>query len=592
MSKQEEKSAQISDVVKIYLKTAFHYKWGLFFVIVFFSLAVFVQSVFPWILRELFNLLEESSFTDRTTIWRDILGIISLLAIAKAIEFCLWRIGGTINNRWQPAVITQLDRVAIDAILAKSHRFFTDNFTGALIKKVGRFNRGFERIADEITFRFLPVLIISTSATVGLYSRKPILALIFISWVIVFIIFSIFASRYAASFDVARNKVESKVGATLSDIISNMSTVRLFSASQFERKNYFSLIEKWRALATKSWDTHEKIFAVQGILALTLEFSLLILALHYWTISELGLGDIVLIQSLIALLLGNVHGLARSIKHFTDAYADGKELVDIMIQDVEVADLEQAEILDVTIGEISFNNVTFAFEDDAILENFSLRIAPKQKLALVGPSGAGKSTVTKLLLRYFDTQEGSVTIDGQDIRSVTQASLNRAISVVSQEPMLFHRSLLENIRYGKPNASLEEVITASKQAHCHEFISKLPKGYETEVGERGIKLSGGERQRVALARAILKNAPILILDEATSALDSESESLIQDALEHLMKNKTVIVIAHRLSTIMKMDRIIVMENGVISADGQHGQLIKTTGTYKKLWDIQVGSFGG
>ena len=212
-------------------------------------------------------------------------------------------------------------------------------------------------------------------------------------------------------------------------------------------------------------------------------------------------------------------------------------------------------------------------------------------MALVGPSGAGKSTVTKLLLRMYDVTGGAVRVDGQNIAEVTQESLRESISFVPQEPILFHRSLRDNIRYGRPDATDEEVIEAAKKAHCHEFISTLAEGYDTHVGERGVKLSGGERQRVAIARAILKNAPILILDEATSALDSESESLIQDALRILMQGKTVIVIAHRLSTIMTMDRIVVIEGGKIAAEGTHDELVAHTGgLYQKLWNIQAGGF--
>ena len=211
-------------------------------------------------------------------------------------------------------------------------------------------------------------------------------------------------------------------------------------------------------------------------------------------------------------------------------------------------------------------------------------------MALVGPSGAGKSTITKLLLRFFEVKSGTIEIDGQNISRVTQESLRNAISFVPQEPVLFHRSLLDNIRYGRCNATDEEVIEAARKAHCHEFIEKLPLKYETLVGERGVKLSGGERQRVAIARALLKDAPILVLDEATSSLDSESESLIQDALRVLMEGKTVIVIAHRLSTIMKMDRIMVLKDGAVIADGTHGELLEGGGLYHTLWNIQAGGF--
>jgi ATP-binding cassette, subfamily B, bacterial len=225
-----------------------------------------------------------------------------------------------------------------------------------------------------------------------------------------------------------------------------------------------------------------------------------------------------------------------------------------------------------------------------LLAGLNLHINSKEKVGLVGPSGAGKSTITKLLLRMFDVQGGKVTIDGQEISKITQDGLRDSIAFVPQEPILFHRPLMENIRYGRRDATDEEVIAAAKQAHCHEFILNLPEQYQSYVGERGVKLSGGERQRVAIARAILKNAPILLLDEATSSLDSESESLIQDALETLMKEKTVVVIAHRLSTIMKMDRIIVMEKGEVVAEGTHQQLLEDKGLYQKLWKIQAGGF--
>ncbi|MEK7075807.1 MAG: ATP-binding cassette domain-containing protein, partial [Patescibacteria group bacterium] len=227
----------------------------------------------------------------------------------------------------------------------------------------------------------------------------------------------------------------------------------------------------------------------------------------------------------------------------------------------------------------------------SILKKFNLDIRAGEKVALIGPSGGGKSTITRIIFRFFDLQKGKIYIDNQDISKVTQASLRESISLVPQEPILFHRSLMENIRYGKLNATDDEVKVAAKLAHCDEFINKFPDQYNTYVGERGVKLSGGERQRIAIARAILKNAPILVLDEATSSLDSESEKLIQDAMINLMHGKTTIVIAHRLSTIMNMDRIIVIENGEITEEGKHKELLKANkGTYQKLWQIQAGGF--
>jgi ATP-binding cassette subfamily B protein len=270
---------------------------------------------------------------------------------------------------------------------------------------------------------------------------------------------------------------------------------------------------------------------------------------------------------------------------------DMQEMIDLFDAHVDITDPENPEVLKIRAGCISFKNVSFAYNNRAsILSNFNLDIKPGERIGLVGHSGAGKSTLTKVILRFAETSGGSVTIDDQDIKKITQNDLRSAISYVPQESILFHRSLAENISYGKPKATMEEIIEVAKKAHAHEFISKLPQGYDTLVGERGIKLSGGERQRIAIARAMLKNAPILILDEATSSLDSVSEKYIQDALNELMKGKTTIVIAHRLSTIQKMDRIIVLDKGKIAEEGTHSELLEKNGIYSDLWNHQTGGF--
>jgi ABC-type multidrug transport system fused ATPase/permease subunit len=265
-------------------------------------------------------------------------------------------------------------------------------------------------------------------------------------------------------------------------------------------------------------------------------------------------------------------------------------MAEIIHQKHEIKESVDAVDLVTDKGMIEFRHVSFLFHDKMILNDLQLSIKAGEKVALVGKSGAGKTTITRLLFRQYDPQKGSVLIDGVNIAKVTLESLGNALSMVPQEPMLFNRTLLENIRYGRPDASDEEVYAAAKLAHCHEFIISHPAGYASLVGERGIKLSGGERQRIAIARAFLRNSPIIVLDEATSSLDSESEGYIQDAFEKLMKERTTIVIAHRLSTIRKMDRIIVIDNGIVVEDGSHEELIKQNGTYSRLWNIQQGGF--
>jgi ABC-type multidrug transport system fused ATPase/permease subunit len=279
------------------------------------------------------------------------------------------------------------------------------------------------------------------------------------------------------------------------------------------------------------------------------------------------------------------------LRRIFEGFADAAEMVEILEVPHEVQDALQARPLVISKGEVEFRKATFSFHKvRKILDDFNLKIHTGEKVALVGPSGAGKTTIIKLLFRFYDLTGGEILIDGQSVSEVTQDSLHDYISLVPQEPVLFHRTLKDNILYGRENATEEEMTEAAKKARCHNFISALPYGYETFVGERGIKLSGGERQRVAIARAILKNAPILVLDEATSSLDSESEALIQEALHELMKGRTTIVIAHRLSTIMQMDRIVVIDEGQVVSSGTHRDLLEKEGIYKKLWEIQAGGF--
>ncbi len=576
------------DVLRVFWKQARAYKGRIFFIVLLVSAAMFLETFQPWMLKRLFDLLE-SHEANAASIQLFIPVILTLLAL-KSGSWAAWRVMAILNNRFQPAVMRRLEQSSFEYLLGHSNQFFADNFAGSLVKRVGRLSRAFERLSDEIVFRFVPVFIVLVAGTIGLAIQFPILAVIFVSWTAVYLAFNLWAAKWAMQIDIERAKIDSEAGGALADAISNANTIKLFPSSRYEAERFDEVIGRFARAQTRSWDRHEWIFAIQAAFMIAIDTVLMLVGISLWLKGTLTLGDLAFIQSYLVLVFGKLWEVARSFRHVFDAMADGKEMVEILNTPHAVRDRKHAKKLSVRRGMIEFRDVWFGYGKRPILERFSLKIRPMEKVALVGPSGAGKSTVTKLLFRFFDIRKGKVLVDGQSVSDVTQDSLRECISLVPQEPVLFHRTLMENIRYGRREATDEEVFEAARRAHCHEFIQTLAEGYGTYVGERGVKLSGGERQRVAIARAILKNAPILVLDEATSSLDSESESLIQDALHDLMRDKTVIVIAHRLSTIMEMDRIVVIEDGQVTSSGTHRELLRKKGMYAKLWDIQAGGF--
>jgi ABC-type multidrug transport system fused ATPase/permease subunit len=393
-------------------------------------------------------------------------------------------------------------------------------------------------------------------------------------------------------YDIQVSSTDSYVTGVLSDNITNHNAITLFTTYEKETNNFKEITNDQAEKTRFSWNLGQLTDAVQIVLISVVEFLAFYYTTIFWSKGLATIGTFVLIQVYIIALAQRLWGLNRIVRGIYESLADSREMVEILLTPHEVKDVIKAKDLKIVSGEISLKNVGFNFnETREVLKDINLKISAGEKIAFIGPSGAGKTTLIRLILRLYDLSSGHIEIDNQDISRVTQRSLHSQISLVPQDPILFHRTLLENIRYGRENASDEEVFRAAKLAHCNEFIDSLPLKYDTFVGERGIKLSGGERQRIAIARAILKNAPILILDEATSSLDSESEMLIQNALENLMKGKTVIVIAHRLSTIKKMDRIVVIAEGRITEEGTHGDLINSKSSlYNKLWTIQSGGF--
>lgn len=494
-------------------------------------------------------------------------------------------------SRFESRVMTDLSCTSFDYLIRHSYRFFGDNFAGSLVRKVNRLSRSFEDIFDQIQSNLLPVFFTVSGVLWVLFRRDILLGAVLAAGVAVFLVFNIIAARWKQKYDIIRTEKDSEVTGALADAIGNSATIKLFGGYKHEEGLFRKVSAEMERARLFVWNLGGGIDAVQGFIALTIEVAMLYTAIILWRRGILTAGDFVLILAYLINIFDRIGDFGRTLRRLFEGFADASEMVDILNTPHEVRDAAGAKPLVVEKGKIEFQNVTFGFyKTRNVFDNFTLTIEAGEKVAFVGTSGAGKSTLARLLCRLYDVNGGKILIDGQDISRVTQESLWNAIALVPQEPVLFHRTLRENILYGKRDASDKEVIEAAKKAHAHEFISSLPYKYETYVGERGVKLSGGERQRVAIARAILKNPPILVLDEATSSLDSESEMFIQEALHELIRGRTVIAIAHRLSTIREMDRIIVIKDGKIAAVGSHKTLLRQTGIYRKLWEIQAGNF--
>lgn len=518
--------------------------------------------------------------------------IITLVLVLKLIVWVLWRIGMNCFNFFESRTMAKLKQTSFDYMLNHSYTFFSNNFSGSLVQRVNRFSRSFEDIADSMIFSIMPLIITVIGSLIVTWLMAPIVAVAMLVWVLTFSSFNIIFSHWKLKYDLAVAEADSKTTGYLSDAITNHSVVSLFTGLSYESKKFNEITNDQSKRQSFSWFLGDIVDGMQTLLIAIAEFAIFYFAIKYWDKGLITIGTFVLVQTYIIGLAQQLWGLNRFIRRIYEGLANAKEMVEILDTPYEIKDVPDASDLKVNKGEIVFSDVGFNFnETREVISGLNAVIKPGEKVALIGPSGAGKTTFVRLIMRFYSIAKGKIEIDGQDIHNVTQDSLRKNISLVPQDPVLFHRTLMENIRYGRREATDAEVIEAAKLAHCAEFIDSLPLKYETFVGERGIKLSGGERQRVAIARAILKRAPILILDEATSSLDSHSEMLIQDALDNLMKNCTTIVIAHRLSTIRKMDRIIVMKDGKIIEEGTHDELSnKDSGLYKDLWELQAGGF--
>jgi len=581
----------IKKTLKYYLKASLKYKMAGFFIIFSIITASFVSVIIPLYYKKFLDLISVAG-ADKSLAIPDLIHVLIYIIILNVLAWIGWRIATFTASYFQPKVEADLNNLSFAYLQKHSFVFFNNNFVGSLVKRVKWFSKAFIIISDIIFWKFLPLLIGLTVIITVLFSRNIYLGWAVVGWLVLFLTVNLFFTKYKLKYDIQRSEKESETTAVLADTITNHNNIRLFGGYKRELKNFASVIEQLRKIKKFTWNLSDIFEAIQSFMMIAFDVALMYLAMRLWQKGVLTVGDFILLQAYLINMFHRTWDFGKNIRKMYEALADAEEMTVILNTPHEVQDTLKAKKLSVTKGEIEFKNVDFYYRKTRrVFKNFNLNIRAGERIALVGPSGAGKTTVIKLLMRMHDVSNGEVLVDNQNITKVTQESLRSNVSLVPQNPILFHRTLMDNIRYGKPASTNQEIIAASKKAHCHEFVMKFSDKYDTYVGERGIKLSGGERQRVAIARAILRNSPILILDEATSSLDSASEALIQDAIDKLMKNKTVIVIAHRLSTIRKMDRIIFIDEGKIIEQGTHNELLaKPNSRYKELWNIQAGNF--
>ncbi|HOR02167.1 MAG TPA: ABC transporter ATP-binding protein [Candidatus Woesebacteria bacterium] len=549
-----------------------------------------LDTIIPILSKNFFDILFDGGVKEE--IVKSLIGVLVLMGVFKLVRWLLWRVASFSMNFFESRTMVDLSRQGFDYLQKHSFSYFSNNFPGSIVKKHKSFINTFEFLTDQLFFEIVPGVVSVTVMIFVLGQINVFLGWGMLGWMVLFLLINWLFVKYKLKYDLQRSEAETATSGLLADTVSNNFNIKLFNGYIYESEAYGNLSEVLHKIRKFTWDMGAVFYGAQSFLMLVFEILIYYLAVRWWQRDLLTVGDFVLIQSYLFSAVMMVWDFGRIMTRVYERLAEAEEMTEILSLPHGVVDNPKAKKLKIKSGGIRFEEVGFRYEEgEKVVKDFNLEVKPGQMVALVGLSGSGKSTLAKLLLRLYDVDEGRILVDGQNIAKVSQESLRKNISLVPQDPILFHRSLMENIRYGRFEASDKEVIGAAKLAYCDGFISKLKDGYQSMVGDRGIKLSGGERQRVAIARAILKNSPILVLDEATSSLDSESEKYIQKSLNNLMKGKTVIVIAHRLSTIKRADRIVVISDKKIVEDGNHNQLIKAkSGIYKKLWKIQVGGF--
>jgi ATP-binding cassette subfamily B protein len=518
--------------------------------------------------------------------------ILVILIIELSINL-LWRPYVKIVWTFQENVIRDLYRTCFAHLMNMSYRFYSNRFAGSIVSQVNKFASSFERLSDAFIWNLYKLLIALIFTIIILAKPAPLYVVVLLLFSTIYTVLLIILKKNERTFNEEWAAAETKRTGQLADSISNILTVKAYANESTEKilfkKATTHVYDRSMATMHRVMSNERITTTSQRAINAGAILSAIYLAAHV----SIPIGTVYLVLIYTLGIIRRLWELNNTVRNFNRVFGDARDMTKILGIQPGIADPKEPEPLNIQRGEIKFENVSFAYSENnkkSLLNDFNIRIKPGEKFGLIGRSGGGKTTIAQLILRFMDINEGQILIDGQNIAEVKQNDLRKFIAYVPQEPIMFHRTIAENIRYGNLEASDKEVVAVAKLANAHEFIQSQPNGYDTLVGERGTKLSGGQRQRVAIARAMLKNARILVLDEATSALDSESETLIQDALWKLMEGRTAIVIAHRLSTIQKMDRILVLDKGQVVEEGSHKELLTNKGTYAELWAHQSGGF--
>lgn len=582
------KKLQFQQLVSFIWKFICMQPW-IFFFIFFLSLTWSLDTtVWPYLLRLIIDTLTQYEL-DRTVAW----GALKWLLVAG---ICLWiivesgfRCRDFLRARAFPKLEADIRMAMFDHIQHHSPKYFNEHFAGSLSNKIGDMTTQITSILHNLMV-FIPAVASSLLTLLFFSAVNPIFAMVLGVWVVIHFTVCYFFTSKCVEYSNDHGEARSALAGKIVDSLMNNFAVNLFSRFSFEHL----LIGGYQKVEREK-NTLAQMYIARMFLSLSILFLIAMITLNgcvilFWMQNKISTGEVIQIFnntfniSMVIWIAGDL------MPQFFKSVGIATQALSVMHDPQDVIDQPHTPALVVSRGEIIFENVSFQYGEKKLFDNKHVHIQGGEKVGLVGYSGAGKSTFVNLILRFYPLEKGRILIDGQDIAHVTLESLHRQVALIPQDPLLFHRTLEENIQYGKIEASKEEIIHAAKLAHCDEFIKKCPQGYASLVGERGTKLSGGERQRIAIARAILAASPILILDEATSSLDSVTESFIQESLEHLMHHRTTLVIAHRLSTLAKMDRILVFDQGKVVEEGTHHDLLEKQGHYARLWQMQAGGF--